>query len=39
METLAWTPIGNTPKAFAETICSDLALWGEAVEISGAGME
>jgi tripartite-type tricarboxylate transporter receptor subunit TctC len=39
MDALGLTPVGNTPKTFAETIVSDLAMWGEAVKISGAKVD
>ncbi len=30
-------PLGNTPKEFATMIAADIALWGEAIKISGTG--
>ncbi|WP_151448904.1 Bug family tripartite tricarboxylate transporter substrate binding protein [Lacisediminimonas profundi] len=36
MKVIGVTPVGNTPAAFAETIRRDIAMWGEAVRISGA---
>jgi tripartite-type tricarboxylate transporter receptor subunit TctC len=39
MEILGVSPVGNSPAAFADIIRHDIAMWGEAVRISGAKVD